>query len=55
MASHYVFTTEGHIFPLVWKSRRKNWDISASADDSVPFSGLTEDKKGNASESNVCK
>ncbi|KAG8191658.1 hypothetical protein JTE90_016448 [Oedothorax gibbosus] len=25
MASHYLFTTEGHIFPLLQQSRRKPW------------------------------
>lgn len=54
MASHYVFTTEGHIFPLVWKSRKKDWDPPAAADDKVPFSGWTADKKVNTTESNVC-
>ncbi|KFM79018.1 ER degradation-enhancing alpha-mannosidase-like 1, partial [Stegodyphus mimosarum] len=29
MASHYVFTTEGHIFPLLWQSRQKPWDFAA--------------------------
>lgn len=25
LASHYLFTTEGHIFPLLQQSRRKPW------------------------------
>lgn len=27
MASHYLFTTEGHIFPILWESRQMPWDI----------------------------
>lgn len=31
MASHYVFTTEGHVFPLIWQSRNKSWDLPSFA------------------------
>lgn len=31
LASHYVFTTEGHIFPLLKQSQLKHWDLSEDA------------------------
>ncbi|KAF8782041.1 ER degradation-enhancing like protein [Argiope bruennichi] len=31
MASHYVFTTEGHIFPLLKQSQLKLWNFGEDA------------------------
>lgn len=51
MASHYVFTTEGHIFPLIWKSRKKHWDTPGAVDKDI-LPSISISKKSNATQSN---
>ncbi|XP_054724208.1 ER degradation-enhancing alpha-mannosidase-like protein 1 [Uloborus diversus] len=55
MASHYVFTTEGHLFPLLWKSRQKPWEFTSKIGDvefHVPVPNIPPLKSKNKTHSN---
>lgn len=51
MASHYVFTTEGHIFPLIWGTKKKQQPLPSIIDE-VPLPETNLVKKANVTQSN---